>query len=146
MIEDVPLSASLASTILHVHDVGVSASPTRRRFTAAYKLKILDAVAGCTQPGDLSALLRREGLYSSHLTAWRSAQRRGELTGPARRRGPVPAPPDVGARRIAELERQLARATARAARAEALVAVQKKLSALWDQMLPLSDDTPTGRR
>ena len=75
MIEDVPLSASLASTILHVHDVGVSASPTRRRFTAAYKLKILDAVAGCTQPGDISALLRRGGLYSSHLTAWRSAQR-----------------------------------------------------------------------
>ena len=140
------MSASLASTILHVHDVGVPATPTRRRFTVAYKLKILDAVEGCTQPGDRSALLRREGLYSSHLTAWRSAQRRGELTGPARRRGPVPAPPDVGARRIAELERQTARATARAARAEALVAVQKKLSALWDQMLPLSDDTPTGRR
>jgi len=58
----------------------------------------------------------------------------------------LPVPPDVGARRIPELEPQLARATARAARAEALVAVQKKLSALWDQMRPLSNDTPTGRR
>jgi hypothetical protein len=94
----------------------------------------------------VAALLRREGLYSSHLAAWRAAQRRGELAGPARRRGPKPTPPDLHATRLADLERQLARATARAERAEALVAVQKKVAALWDQMLPPSDAAPTGRR
>ena len=87
-------TTALAPAVLLAHDVGVSASPRRRRFTAAYKLKIVTAADACTQPGDLAALLRREGLYSSHLAAWRAARRRGELTGPAPRRGPTPAPPD----------------------------------------------------
>jgi hypothetical protein len=124
----------------------VSTTPTRRRFTVAYKCKIIEDAAACSQPGELSALLRREGLYSSHLAAWRAAQRRGELAGPARPRGPKAVPPSAGGARIAELERALARATARAARAEALVAVQKKVSALWEQMQPPPDDAPTGRR
>ena len=146
MIEDVPLSASRASTILHVHDVGVPATPTRRRFTVAYTRKILDAVAGGTPPGDRSAWLRRDGLYSSHLTAWRSAQRRGELAGPARRRGPVPAPPDV----VLQAHRDAGTATGqgdgtRGARRRPRGG-SKKLSALWDQMRPLRNDTPTGRR
>lgn len=118
-----------------------SRPPTRRKIIA-------DADA-CTKPGDVAALLRREGLYSSNLAAWRAANRRGELTGPAPRRGPKPAAPDAtaaaaGARRIAELERKLARATARAERAEALVEVQKKVSALLNQLLPPNDDEPTG--
>ena len=146
MIEDVPLSSALASSVLNSFDVSVSPTASRRRFTPAYKLKILTAAAGCVQPGDVGALLRREGLYSSHLAAWRAAQRRGELTGPVRRRGPKRAPPDPSAKRIADLERQLTRATARAERAEALVAVQKKVAALWDQMPPVSDDVPTRRR
>ena len=140
------MSSALASAVLKSFDVGVSHTASRRRFTPAYKLEILAAAAGCVQPGDVGALLRREGLYSSHLAAWRAAQRRGELAGPARRRGPKPTPPDPGAKRIAELERQLVRATARAERAEALVAVQKKVAALWDQMAQASDDAPTGRR
>ena len=139
-------TTALAPAVLLAHDVGVSASPRRRRFTAAYKLKIVTAADACTQPGDLAALLRREGLYSSHLAAWRAARRRGELTGPAPRRGPTPAPPDPSARRIAELERQLARVTARAERAEALVEVQKKVAALLDQLRPSSTDGPTGPR
>lgn len=77
MIEDVPLS--LVPQLLQPHDTGVSPTRTRRRFTAAYKLKILEAAAQCTKPGDVGALLRREGLYTSHLTAWRTAARRGEL-------------------------------------------------------------------
>ena len=141
-----PLSAPLASSVVKSFDVAVSPTATRRRFTTAYKVKILAAAAGCVQPGDVGALLRREGLYSSHLAAWRAAQRRGELTGPARRRGPKRTPPDPSAKRIGDLERQLARATARAERAEALVAVQKKVAALWDQMTLPSDDAPTGRR
>ncbi len=147
-------TTAIAPAVLIAHDVGVSGSPTRRRFPAAYKLKIIADADACTKPGDVAALLvaallRREGLYSSNLAAWRAANRRGELTGAAPRRGPKPAAPDAaaavaGVRRIAELERKLARATARAERAEALVAVQKKVSALLDQLLPSSDDEPTG--
>src|SRR5690606_36149793 len=94
----------------------------------------------------VAALLRREGLYSSHLATWRAAHRRGELTGPVPRRGPALKPVDPGVKRIAELERQLAKATARAERAEALVEVQKKVAALLDQILPSSDDGHTGTR
>lgn len=60
---------SLAPTPLPSHETGVSPTRTRRRFSAAYKLKILEAAAQCTKPGDLGALLRREGLYTSHLAA-----------------------------------------------------------------------------
>jgi transposase len=69
----------------------VSATRTRRRFTTAYKRQILTAAAACTKPGELGALLRREGLYSSHLAFWRAAQQRGEFQGPTKRRGPVAA-------------------------------------------------------
>ena len=146
------MSSALASPVLHSSDVGVSSSRTRRRFTTAYKLKILTAVAECTQVGEVAGLLRREGLYSSHLAAWRAAQRRGELTvgtAPARRRGPTPTPPDPQAKRIGELERQLAKATGRAERAEALVEVQKKVAALlaqMDQPPRARTDGPTGSR
>ena len=68
------------------HDGGMPEKAQRRRFTAAYKLKVLQEAAQATKPGELGALLRREGLYSSHLAAWRTAQRRGDLAGPGRRR------------------------------------------------------------
>ena len=56
-------------------DRGMTEKAQRRRFTAAYKLKILEEAAQATQPGELGALLWREGLYSSHLAAWRAARR-----------------------------------------------------------------------
>jgi transposase len=120
----------------------VSAHRTRRRFTAAYKRTILCETARCSQSGDLAALLRREGLYSSHLAAWRAAERRGELAGPTKRRGPTATPVDPHTKRVAELERQLAKATARAERAEGLVALQKKVAELFGQTL----DTPSEPR
>ncbi len=132
------MAPALASVPLIVHDTGVSTSPSRRRFTAAYKRTILRDAARCTQPGDLAALLRREGLYSSHLAAWRAAERRGELAGPTRRRGPAATPVDPQAKRVAELERQLAKATARAERAEGLIELQKKVAELFGHTL----DTP----
>lgn len=135
-----PLSSALASQPLLQHDVRVSTTRTRRRFTAAFKLKMLEAAAQCTKPGELGALLRREGLYSSHLTTWRAAARRGELAGLAQRRGPKPKAPDPSVKRIAELERQLARATARADRLELIVGLQKKVSQLLGLALPTSDD------
>ncbi len=136
---------SLAPSLLLSHDVGVSPTRTRRQFTAAYKLKILEAAAQCTEPGALGALLRREGLYSSHLSAWRAAAHRGELAGLSRRRGPKPAAPDPRAKRIADLERQLKHATARAERAETIAELQKKVSQLLGLALTASDE-PTEPR
>ena len=135
------MSAALASRPLLSHDVGVSPTRTRRRFTAAYKLQMLEAAAQCTKPGELGALLRREGLYSSHLSVWRAAARRGELAGLAKRRGPTPTPPDPSAKRIADLERQLKRATARADRLELIVGLQKKVAQLLGVILPVHDES-----
>jgi len=138
VIEDVLLS--LVPQLLQSYDTVVSTARTRRRFTAAFKLKILEAAEQCTKPGELGALLRREGLYTSHLAAWRAAARRGELAGLAQRRGPKPALPDPSVKRIAALERQLARATARAERLEIIVGVQKKVSELLGLVLPATGE------
>ncbi len=116
------------------HDVGMPEKAQRRRFTAAYKLKVLDEAASCRAPGELGALLRREGLSSSHL----AARRRGELAGLAVRRGPARRLPNPLIGRVAVLDRQLAAATKRAERAEAIVAVQKKIAALLGDPLPPS--------
>ena len=62
-------------------DVEVLAKATRRRFTVEYKGKILREADGCKTPGAVGALLRREGLYSSHLTKWRTARDRGGCDG-----------------------------------------------------------------
>lgn len=111
----------------------------RRRFKAAEKLRILKEADRCTKPGELGALLRREGLYSSHLSTWRAAQQRGELAGLAtRRRGPKPQLVDARDRKIAELERETRRLQRRLARAEGLIEVQKKVSQLLG--IPLAND------
>jgi transposase len=118
----------------------VVAQVRRRRFTAAEKLRILQEADACTQPGELGALLRREGVYSSYLSAWRTARRRGALAGlTPRRRGPQPQRPDPRDRKIVELERENRRLQARLVRAEGLIEVQKKVSRLLD--LPLGSDT-----
>jgi transposase len=122
-----------------VHDVQVSAKVPRRRFTAAYKLKIVREADGCSKPGELGALLRQEGLYSSHLVTWRRARDRGELIA-VPKRGRKPKPVDPSAKRVVELERKLAKSEARAERAEALVELQKKVAALLGSPLP-SDES-----
>src|SRR6266581_3159427 len=68
--------------------IEVVAKATRRRFTLEYKRKIVREADGCKTPGAVGALLRREGLYSSHLTTWRAARERGELAGQRSRGGP----------------------------------------------------------
>ena len=108
----------------------VVAKATRRRFTVGYKRKIIREADACRTPGAVGALLRREGLYSSHLTTWRAARERGELAGPPKPRGPAPRRPDPRDRRIAELEREGTRWRKRAERAEALVDLQKQVAAL----------------
>ena len=111
-------------------EVEVVAKASRRRFTMEYKRKIVREADGCKTPGAVGALLRREGLYSSHLTTWRAARERGELIGAPKKRGPAPQVTDPRDKKIAELERETARWRKRAERAEALVEVQKKLAAL----------------
>ena len=128
---------SLAPALVLNPDVSVSAARTRRRFTTAYKRRVLDAAAACTRPGEIGALLRREGLYSSHLAAWRAADRQGEAL--TQRRGPVPTAPNPLAPRVAALERALAQATRRADRAELIVDAQKKFSELIGLTLPPLD-------
>lgn len=118
----------------------VVAKARRRRFTAAEKLRVLREADRCTRPGELGALLRREGLYSSHLSSWRAARKRGELVGlTARPRGQKPQRPDPRDRKIVELERELKRAMARAERAEGLVELQKKAAELLGTPLAESD-------
>jgi transposase len=112
-------------------DVQVAAKPQRRTYTAEYKRRILKEADACTTPGAVGALLRREGLYSSHLVTWRRARARGELAAlTPKKRGRKSTPVDARDRKITELERRLAEANARAERAEALVDAQKKLAAL----------------
>src|SRR5207247_11051724 len=96
------MSTSLEAARMAV-ETEVVAKAARRRFTAAEKLRVLREADGCTKPGELGALLRREGLYSSHLSAWREARRNGELAGLAPRgRGPKSKPADPRARKVPE--------------------------------------------
>src|SRR5574342_694530 len=118
-------SMSATEKALAAADVEVVAKATRRRFTLDYKRKILREPGGCKMPGAVGALLRRESLYSSHLTTWRTARDRGELAGAPRKRGPIPQGPDPRDKKIAELAREAARWRRRAERAEALVEDRK---------------------
>jgi transposase-like protein len=84
--------------------------PKRRRFTAEYKRRILHEADACTEPGQVSALLRREGLYSSHVVAWRRARERGELAALApKKRGPKPKAPRPLSKELAARDKEIAR-------------------------------------
>ena len=105
------------------------AKAERRRFTAEYKQKVLREAGDCERPGEIGALLRREGLYWSNLTNWRKQRERGELAGlGGKRRGPRRQEKNPLADRVRELERDNTRLKRRAERAEGLVELQKKVS------------------
>src|SRR6266705_2528533 len=105
-------------------DSEVPARPARRRFTTAYKLAILKKADACSRHGELGALLRKEGLYSSHLVTWRQ-QRTIGLTPKKRGRKAVTVDPEMK-----RLEQENRRLTTRLKKAEALLDCQKKLSSL----------------
>jgi transposase-like protein len=111
-------------------DPEVVPKATRRQFSAAEKLRILDEADACTQPGQIGALLRREGLYSSQLTKWRRLRAQGQLQAlTPQQRGPkVVADPVV--EELARLQRENARLQAQLMRAETIIDVQKNLSHL----------------
>ena len=121
-------------------DPAVAEKPVRRRFTAEYKIRVLREADRSTEPGQLGALLRREGLYSSHLSTWRQQRDAGTLAGlTPKRRGPKP---HADAPLIAEnqrLSRENQRLTAKLRQAETIIEVQKKLSELLGIPLPPTD-------
>ena len=101
----------------------------RRRFRAEYKLRVLHEADRCKQPGEIGALLRREGLYWSNLITWRKQRQSGELAGlRGKRRGPKRREKNPLANRVRELERENWRLKRRAERAEGIVELQKKVS------------------
>ena len=120
-------------------DPEVPAKPTRRRFSAEYRLRILKEADACKKAGELGALLRREGLYSSHLITWRQQRDRGALTGMrATKRGPKPRPVDP---RVKQLEAENRRLQRKLQRAETIITLQKKVAEILGIPLkPLDND------
>ncbi len=109
----------------------VTPKAKRRRFSAQYKLRILEEADRCTQPGQIGALLRREGLYSSNLTSWRRQRDQGQIGALSpKKRGPKPAPDAAMARELTRLREQNQRLEQKLKKAELIIEVQKKVSAL----------------
>jgi transposase len=121
-----------------VPDPEVRERAARRRFTAEYKLQVLRQADQCASVGELGALLRREGLYSSHLTTWRRQREQGALGALApKKRGRPTTSVSPLARRVAELERDNIRLGRRLHQAEAIIEAQKKLSEILGLSAPM---------
>jgi transposase len=127
----IPVDTSIASTPAQRPDPEVVPGAKRRTFSKAEKLRILAAADACTAPGDIGALLRREGIYSSHLATWRKQrQRAGEAQLLEPKRGPKIDPAAAQERKVRELENEVARLRDKLAKADLIIDVQKKLSIL----------------
>lgn len=125
--------------VVVVADPEVPEKARRRRFTAEYKLRVLQEADACGEPGDIGALLRREGLYSSHLVLWRRQRAEGILQSLSpRKRGRQPQQKNPLAKKVAELERENKRLERRLKQAEIIIDVQKKVSQILG--VPLSDE------
>ena len=123
-------------------DVEVAEKAVRRRYPAAYKLRMLKEAESCKETGQCSALLRREGLYSSHLTTWRRQAEHGKLEALSpRKRGPKVQKPHPLVKRVETLEKENQQLRHQLKQAETIIEVQKKIS----EMLHLSPD-PKGEK
>jgi transposase len=125
--------------VSEVPDPEVVPRAKRRRFSAAYKLRILQEVDACTQHGEIGALLRREGLYSSHLSKWRQQRDAGRLTD--KKRG---AKADPLAAENAKLQRENERLRKELEKARLIIDVQKKLSQALGLAMPDTSETGEG--
>ena len=112
-----------------IPDPEVVPQAKRRQFSAQYKLRILEEADRCTERGQIGEMLRREGLYSSHLSKWRQQRARGQLQGlsPKKRGRSVQ---DPSAAELAQLRRENERLRAKLEQAEIIIEVQKKLAGL----------------
>jgi transposase-like protein len=134
-------SVSAVEPAARVPDPEVPAKVQRRRFSVEYRLRIVKQADACKKPGELGALLRREGLYSSLLTNWRRQREQGALVSlRARKRGPKPRPIDP---RVKQLEADNARLQRKLQRADTIITFQKKIAEILGIPLkPLvSDET-----
>jgi transposase-like protein len=116
-----------------VPDTELVERPKRRRFSAEYKLGVLREAEACTRPGEIGALLRREGLYSSILSEWRKQRDAGSLQALSRPRGRKPDDPRDA--QIAGLRRRAERAEAELCKARRVIEVQGNVSALLGELL-----------
>jgi len=133
MLQSMPTNGALPTAPAGAVGSAVAARPARRRFTAEYKLRILQAADRCAE-GELGALLRREGLYSSHLTTWRKQRETGQLAALApKKRG---RQTDPQAEELARLQRENSKLQNRLDRAELIIDAQKKLLVLLNQPIP----------
>jgi len=115
----------------NIPDPEVVPRAQRRRFSAEYKLRILDEVDACSEPGQIGALLRQEGLYSSHLTTWRRQRAQGQLKALSpKKRGRKPSVDEALVKELDALKRENQRLQSRLQQAETIIDVQKKLSGL----------------
>jgi transposase len=125
-------------------DPEVSEKKRRRKFTAKYKLRILSEADSCTEPGQIGVLLRREGLYSSHLTTWRRQREEGLLDALSpKKRGRKKIPRNPLADKVARLEKDKRRLQQKLKQAELIIEAQKKMSEILgiSQNLEESDET-----
>ena len=133
----VPAASGHTVSKILVPDPEVPEKKPRRKFTAKYKLRILDEADQCTEIGQVGALLRREGLYSSNLTNWRKQREKGLLNAMApKKRGRKRIEKNPLAQRVAQLEKENLRLKHKLKQAETIIDVQKKVS----QILGISQD------
>jgi transposase-like protein len=127
------------SEIMSPPDPEVPEKRPRRKFTAQYKLRILEEADACKEPGQIGALLRREGLYSSNLNTWRRQKEKGLLAALSpKKRGRKEKEKNPLAPRVAQLERENERLRNKLKQAEIIIDVQKKIS----QILRISQNLP----
>jgi len=114
---------------MDIPDPEVPERKNRRRFTARYKLQILEQADGCAKLGEIGALLRREGLYSSNLTTWRKQREKGLLDALSpRKRGRKKLEKNPLSDEVARLQRETERLRRKLQQAERIIEVQKKIS------------------
>ncbi len=113
-----------------VPDPETPEKPQRRRFSAEYKLRVLEEAEACEAPGEVGRLLRREGLYSSHLATWRKSRREGSLAALSKRRGRKANEINPLAKKVEKLERENERLHDALDRAHLILDVQGKVAGL----------------
>lgn len=121
-------------------DAEVVAVARRRKFTPAYMQRIVREADACTAPGAIGELLRREGLYSSHLSKWRIAMAASDAALQSPKRGPKPDPAKAAERHLARLQQENDKLRKQLGRAEQIIDVQKKLCDLLG--LPTAGEAP----
>jgi transposase len=134
-------NSAQVTRILNTPDPEVTETTARRKFTTAYKLRILREADACSEPGQTGELLRREGLYSSHLATWRKQRRMAicEAVSP-KKRGAKTKEKNPLAVQVAHLEKQNRILQAKLHKAELIIEAQKKISEILSLDQSLSDN------